>query len=109
MGGKGAPGLQEESGPVNKGWGSPRGSPNFCSRVDPAWVVAARRAWGPRAGPAHSGVRSGALPDTCTSGTCRSPRLYHTPPPTLSLCAPLRTRGFQDAVSGLQSGAKLGP
>lgn len=108
MGGKRAPGLQEESGPVNKGWGSPHGSPNFCSRVDPAWVAAARQAWGPRAGPAHSGLRSRALPDTCTSGTCRSPRLYHTPPRSLSLC-PSPYRGFQDTVSGLQWGAKPGP
>ena len=92
------PGLQEESGPVNKGWGSPRGSPNFCSRVDPAWVAAARRAWGPRAGPTHSGVRSGALPDSCTSGTCRSPRLYHTPPP-LSLCVPLSAPGASRMLS----------
>lgn len=82
---------------MNEGWGSPRGSPNFCSRVHPAWVAAARRAWGPRAGPAHSGVRSGALPDTCTSGTCRSPRLYHTP--SLSLSVPLSAPGAPRMLS----------
>lgn len=47
MGGKGAPGLKEESGPRERRLGLPPLQPHFCSSVDPAWVAAAQHAWGP--------------------------------------------------------------